>query len=242
MKKVTLLLLGVVAAFASCSNDDNYAHTFYLTQPHTGQAILYADATADTIRLTTTDNFTATSSQPWMRITGGSENPGLEYAYTALYCDIPIYLAIEPNTTGRNRKSLITILTQGLDDWSQTAGVEYTQLSWLNITSPAPKYTFPEGVEQTWVNASCHFLRTDSATQEKDSLVFFANGPWRIEADGARFAHPEKTEGEAKTHIVFLNLDENVSLSDTISDTLTLISAGVATPIVIRKTPKKGLR
>lgn len=232
MKKLAFaLIVAGLAAVSSCS-DDQYNHSFVVVRPLSSQAIAYADATVDTIRVNTTDAYTVRSTAPWMAIAAGSEANNLKYMYGGIYVNEPIALTLEANTTGKTRQGYVEIQTKGDDGWAQTVNVMLTQYGWLNVLRPAARYTTADAA-----TATALFERTDSAATTLDSIAFNVSGDWTLTASQPSNVHPATTSGPKGRHTVRLTLDANTSQTDTLHSVLTLMSRGVATAITIHQLP-----
>lgn len=231
MKKVLLsLTLASAFVFASCDSD-GYFHQFSILSPVNNVGVVYADQLVDTVWLSTTDSYKVKSENSWMALAPGADEYKVKYIYGGVY-QLPVPLCIEPNTTGANRKNYLSFSTEGEDGWTQSTNVQYTQVTWLNVINPLPRYV----ADSTSTFAKCEFLAIDS-TQTREVLKFEVYGDWTL-TDGS-FVHPEKTSGYKGRNEVSLTIDTDKRCGDTLVSSITLTSNGISTPIVYKLLPKK---
>lgn len=195
-----------------------------------GIALIDADQLMDSVVFSTTDNFQLSSNASWMMVPDSMKSGRVQNYYRVVW-QVSSPLLFEPNTTGRMRTAQLSINCTGSDDWNQTSTATYTQVHWLNITSPSPNYAYNEGVI-----TDAAFLLTDSATQVSDTLRFSVHGNWTL-TEGT-FVHPSTGEGEPGTQKVALTIDPNPTTGER-QEQIVLTSNGVSTPITVKQTGRK---
>ncbi len=231
MKKITLLFALVSLVFISSCKKESYYHWVALAHPTANQvAVVAADQTLDSVLFYTTDKtFISPVSSSWISIDEDKKVFNVENYYRYVWL-VSTPLNFAPNTTGEPRKGTVQIHSVGEDDWDATCDAVYFQLSWHDITMPAPKYSYKDSEVIGAV-----FEATDSATQVADTLKFVAYGNWTL-TDGS-FAHPQSLAGEPGEQKVIVRLDENTATTDR-DEEISLSSNGVATKVKFIQTAK----
>lgn len=231
MKKILLpAMLLMLMAFAAC-NKESYYHTASITRP-LPVGLVYADQDIDTMEFYTTDNFTITTSQSWATIPDTIQSGKIPNIYRMIWT-VVAPVVFEPNTTGDIRTVYVYVNINADDNWNWTASTAFRQVSWLEISRPAPNYSYKDRVI-TGVAFECK----DSAHFVTDTLEFYTNGPWTLSVPTSSFARPESTSGSAGQNKIPVTLDPNDGLADR-DVTVSLTSRGVTTPIKFTQFGKK---
>ncbi len=229
MRKILLFTLALCAMLMTSCKKESYYHTMNLAYPTGGVGKIFADQDLDSVFFYTTDDFQVTSNTSWATVPSDKGAGDVPYTYQYVWgVTVPVYF--EANTTGKVRTANLTIRSWGEDDWDNTMNAVFIQASWLNITRPAPKYSY---LDSDITGAA--FEMKDSI-QTTDSLTFQVWNNWTL-TDGS-FVHPAITSGPEGVHTVILTLDANTTAVER-KDTLVLTSNGVSNKIAFTQAPKK---
>ena len=253
-----LSVLACVAFFASCSDNNNSydPHQISFYPVLTDGKQVYADQQVDSVKVISTDNWTFTTDATWLTATNKNNetapftiNVPVGYIVTE-----PIYFSIQPNTTGAMRSAVLTATSES--DKIGAVNQLLTQAPYLNISTPICAKTNVDGT--TKYTFTLDGISSDGSYHAKDdkgndikSIPFIT---FTIYSDNATLTSSakwltmyEKTENAEKTEQatneitsfengkqeqVYLSIAENTTGTQR-SDTLTLTSNGVSTPITI---------
>lgn len=149
---VALLGLAAPALLTSCDNDTpNQVHQLNFIPLQSGGRICYADQSADTVGLQSTDSWTVAVATPqgtpaWL--TAAPESGRVEANH---FVTQPLALRFSANTTGAVRTARLNVTAAAGS--TRTIGLPVVQLSWLDIRRPAPTVLRPTGETDTPASA-----------------------------------------------------------------------------------------
>lgn len=149
---VALLGLAAPAALTSCDNDTpNQVHQLNFIPLQSGGRLCYADQSADTVGLQSTDSWTLAVATPqgtpaWL--TAAPESGRVEANH---FVTQPLALRFSANTTGAPRTARLNVTAAA--GTTRTIGLPVVQLSWLDIRRPAPTVLRPTAETDTPASA-----------------------------------------------------------------------------------------
>lgn len=149
---VALLGLAAPALLTSCDNDTpNQLHQLNFIPLQSGGRLCYADQSADTVGLQSTDSWTLAVATPqgtpaWL--TAAPESGRVEANH---FVTQPLALRFSANTTGAPRTARLNVTAAA--GTTRTIGLPVVQLSWLDIRRPAPTVLRPTGETDTPASA-----------------------------------------------------------------------------------------
>lgn len=227
MKKIFLVFVSVlVLGLTSCEKKGNTYEFAYILYPKPS-SWLYADQTVDSLKFSTTYDWSLDCYQDWLHfdsksVTGTVPKGSYVIEKTLLQLDV--------NTTDTLRHAFVNFHANG-----NTLGAVYYQLPILNITIPS--------VKDPYINKKDNFILTDSAGQQRDSIVFCTYGEWTLAFDDVTpdWVHWEEgtsLAGNQGTHKLYFIIDENKEVQER-EAILNLSSKGVTTPITIKQLAKE---
>lgn len=156
----------LLALMAGCSNDDPDVHTLNIraVSSDSNPIAYYADQTADSIEVVSTDTWQANTNCDWIKF---RQSSSATIGYTIKY----VYgqalsqkerVVIAANTTGEDRTTTVTV-----DANNKKVGLVVKQFGHLNVTTPAKSQT---------VNTSQFIMRLKAAaTTAKVAFRIYAN-------------------------------------------------------------------
>ena len=139
---VALLGLAAPTLLTSCDNDTpNQLHQLNFIPLQSGGRLCYADQSADTVGLQSTDSWTLAVATPqgtpaWL--TAAPESGRVEANH---FVTQPLALRFSANTTGAPRTARLNVTAAA--GTTRTIGLPVVQLSWLDIRRPAPTVLRP---------------------------------------------------------------------------------------------------
>lgn len=145
---VALLGLAAPVALTSCDNDTpNQVHQLNFIPLQSGGRLCYADQSADTVGLQSTDSWTVAVATPqgtpaWL--TAAPESGRVEANH---FVTQPLALRFSANTTGAPRTARLNVTAAA--GTTRTIGLPVVQLSWLDIRRPAPTVLRPAAETDT---------------------------------------------------------------------------------------------
>lgn len=223
MKKLAWLSVAFATfLFTACDKKENSYNFAQILYPGLAGSVIYADQTLDSIKFATTYDWSLSCTADWLHINPDSAMGTVPSGY---YLVKKIILKTDVNLTDTVRSTLINFHADG-----KVLVSGYTQLHYLNIERP--------------VRERYEFVLTDTARQEKDSIMFRTYGDWTLEFDGeaptwVRCKEGSPTSGTAGAHKVCYTLDENKT-TEPRTAIVNLKSKGVTTKIKIKQlSPKK---
>lgn len=149
---VALLGLAAPVALTSCDNDTpNQLHQLNFIPLQSGGRLCYADQSADTVGLQSTDSWTVAVATPqgtpaWL--TAAPESGRVEANH---FVTQPLALRFSANTTGAPRTARLNVTAAA--GTTRTIGLPVVQLSWLDIRRPAPTVLRPTAETDTPASA-----------------------------------------------------------------------------------------
>ncbi len=215
-KSFGILLALAMGLFASCDKKEisyNFAQFIY---PNS-YAYVYADQTTDTLKFTTTYDWSLTLSADWMSINADSMQGTVPQGY---YVVSKLNVYFDVNNTDSVRGGFVYLHAD-----ANTLSAAFVQLGYLNVQRPTGR--------------NGQFEQVDTARQVRDSVVFRTySNDWTLAFSGdpswVRLSDDATVSGDAGTYTVAYLLDENTS-ADERSAVLQLQSRGVTTDISIRQ-------
>ena len=168
----TLGALAFAASFVSCSNDNNGSYELHNTYfyPISDGKQVYADQTVDSVKVVSTDNFSFTtpSDATWFTAANKS-NVKAPFSVTVpegYVVTTPIYLSIQPNTTGAMRRSYFTATSV----FGKVGAVSQiiTQAPYLNISTPSCQVV-TDGAGATHYTFTLDGISSDGMYHAKDT-------------------------------------------------------------------------
>lgn len=223
MKKIFLVFVSVlVLGLTSCEKKGNSYEFAYVLYPEPS-SLLYADQTVDSLKFSTTFDWSLACSQDWLHFKSDSVAGTV---HKGTYVIEKLMLQFDANTTDTLRHAIVNLYANG-----NTLGAVYYQLPILNITIPS--------VENLYTNKKDNFILTDSAGQQRDSIVFCTYGEWtltfdEVTPDWLHWVEGTSLTGNPGTHKLYFLLDENTDEQER-EAVLNLSSKGVTTPITIKQ-------
>jgi hypothetical protein len=222
MKKIALLSVAAAALlFSACEKKGNSYEFAQILYPSYSGKLLYADQTEDSIKFATTFDWTLSLGADWV-----SANPDSMYGVVpdGYYMINKVPLHFEVNTTDTARMT-----TVGFNADGKTLLSYYKQVHYLNVKHPSRQ--------------NYEFLLTDSAYQQKDSIMFTVYGAWTLAFKGetpswVKFNENTAMSGKAGTYKLIYTLDHNVADEER-NAVLSLTSKNVVTDIRIRQLSNK---
>ncbi len=232
MKKLFFAVIAALGLLLHSCNKESYYHSQALLYPTGYQvAVVFADQTYDSLYFYTTDRTQiSVYDAPWMSIPDSMKTLNIQNQYRVL-CFVNCPVTFEPNTTGKPRMGHIRVHTTGADDWDNTTTASYYQLSWLDISRPAPAYSYNDNLI-----TGAAFKTKVGAEQTADTLEFWTAGRWTL-SDGL-YVHPEVSSGGEGMHKIPVRIDVNATEAERI-DTVTLTSNGVSSHVQFTQEIKK---
>lgn len=221
MKKTMFVaLLTGVALLSSCDKKENSYEFASIIYPGYSTAKVYADQSCDSLKFATTYNWSLQTSDEWITLPADSTSGTVPEGY---YWVNKMNVYFTPNTTGKTRVGYVYFNAD-----NKTVGCAYGQLHYLNIKHPA-------------IDSDSKFLLTDTALQERDSLVFttYAHN-WTLTMDGAQentwltLATEIPAATRSGEHTIAYTLTPNKT-GESRSATFKLTSAGVTTEITVKQ-------
>ncbi len=246
MKLKTLLAascsaLALTASLTSCgdSTDENYAFGF--AKNSTTLLTVYADQTADSTFIRSTNNWTLNKPEStWLSASYNGQPAPQSVSINSFYGqNFRIDYLFSPNTTGEERTATITFTCNAGKLNGTQLGTVVLQEPYLNILQPVAE-TDPDTKKVSFtLNVPSKGL---TASDTKPQIFF------RVYADGATLTSSDESwlkieKGNQTTAGVYakneqqsvnLNITEN-TVSEPRTATLTLTSNGVSTPITVRQ-------
>ena len=149
---VALLGLAAPTLLTSCDNDTpNQLHQLNFIPLQSGGRLCYADQSADTVGLQSTDSWTLAVATPqgtpaWL--TAAPESGRVEANH---FVTQPLALRFSANTTGAPRTARLNVTAAA--GTTRTIGLPVVQLSWLDIRRPAPTVLRPTAETDTPASA-----------------------------------------------------------------------------------------
>lgn len=149
---VALLGLAAPTLLTSCDNDTpNQLHQLNFIPLQSGGRLCYADQSADTVGLQSTDSWTVAVATPqgtpaWL--TAAPESGRVEANH---FVTQPLALRFSANTTGAPRTARLNVTAAA--GTTRTIGLPVVQLSWLDIRRPAPTVLRPTAETDTPASA-----------------------------------------------------------------------------------------
>lgn len=150
---VALLGLAAPTLLTSCDNDTpNQVHQLNFIPLQSGGRICYADQSADTVGLQSTDSWTLAVATPqgtpaWL--TAAPESGRVEANH---FVTQPLALRFSANTTGAPRTARLNVTAAA--GTTRTIGLPVVQLPWLDIRRPAPTMLRPAAETDTPASAT----------------------------------------------------------------------------------------
>lgn len=252
----TLGALAFAASFVSCSNDNNGSYELHNTYfyPISDGKQVYADQTTDSIKVVSTDNFSFTTPDDATWFTATDKNnvkaPFSVTVPAGYIVTTPIYLSIQPNTTGALRRSYFTATSV----FGKVGAVSQiiSQAPYLNISTPScqvatdntgtTRYTFTlDGISSDGLYHAKDAQGKDitstpfiTFTVYSDDATLTSSESWlsvkQETATGTTTATPSFKYGELQK--VNLSIAKNETGSSR-SAVLTLTSNGVSTTVTV---------
>lgn len=149
---VALLGLAAPTLLTSCDNDTpNQLHQLNFIPLQSGGRLCYADQSADTVGLQSTDSWTLAVATPqgtpaWL--TAAPESGRVEANH---FVTQPLALRFSANTTGAPRTARLNVTAAA--GTTRTIGLPVVQLPWLDIRRPAPTVLRPTAETDTPASA-----------------------------------------------------------------------------------------
>lgn len=216
-------LLGVSLALAamlivSCSKKENSYDFAQIIYPYGAGTVVYADQILDTLRFSTTYDWSLSIDGDWLRINPDSMAGTVPEGY---YMMVKVGVSFDANTTGEERVGYVYFNADG-----RSLVTAYAQRGHLNIKRPNRM----DGRYQLYA----------TATQESDSVIFSTySHDWTLEfkdtaPDWMHLAADAGTSGRAGEYKVKYTLDPNTTTSER-QAVLVLRSRGVMSEIQIKQ-------
>ena len=149
---VALLGLAAPTLLTSCDNDTpNQLHQLNFIPLQSGGRLCYADQSADTVGLQSTDSWTLAVATPqgtpaWL--TAAPESGRVEANH---FVTQPLALRFSANTTGAPRTARLNVTAAA--GTTRTIGLPVVQLPWLDIRRPVPTVLRPTAETDTPASA-----------------------------------------------------------------------------------------
>ncbi|MCD8318624.1 MAG: hypothetical protein LUC45_07220 [Paraprevotella sp.] len=208
--------------FTSCSNKENSYDFAQILYPQGSGSVLYADQTVDTLRFATTYDWSVSTTADWLHFNPDSMAVTVPDGY---YMEQRLMVGVDVNNTDTLRSAYVYFHADG-----KVLTTSYTQFNYLNIKRP--------------IRHNSGFVLRDSASQERDSLVFRTYGnDWTLGLKDSspawvRLADDAVTSGRAGTYVVYYQLEPNTTTAERTA-ALELKSRGVSTEIEIKQSGLK---
>lgn len=237
MKKFLIPFAALMLTLTACDSENEFHQTSFNKNGIT----MYADQTKDSIILYYADDWTATlSDASWASLLNVEKTDQGEILSEtkvntlsgtvekgAMLMAAPIFVATEPNASGRMRYTNIIVRSYN------EGAVAVTQLPVLNITFPY--YSFKNGTE--FSSENIQFINNYNANATAGNVVFTVYSNDATLTSDQSWCVPEETAFTAGQHEVALALQPNTTNKERTA-TLTLTSAGVSTAIIINQDAK----
>ncbi len=222
----TLLLLGCMFALSSCDDDDPDYHVVGVTSTTvtTSPVMYYADQQSDSLKITTTDSWTADTDCDWItfRQTGSSTHSGTaEYSYGNVYTFTEA-ITILPNTTGETRYTTVKVSAN-----DRTIGLYLTQADYLNITNPAKSAT---GL----LSSDGDFVKSVEGSDTETPIGFYLYATATLQTSTSWITVPGDTYGLG-SNTATLTLQSNTTGSERTGTVTVVSSSGPTTNITIKQ-------
>lgn len=206
MKRIVQYLLLVVVAItiaASCSDSENTYHYLNVTSVSTSSsyALLYADQRSDILRITASDDWTASAQVQWMSFAESGAST-LEHKVTNVYAADTLYSArvsVQPNLTDSTRAGYIRVST-----YKYNVGLPVYQVGYLNITSITPTFSDPTS------HNGVAFALTTQAADTQETLSFYIYQAATLSAD-ADWVTIDNSRYQAGQNTATLTLQPNTT-------------------------------
>lgn len=205
---LSLILLGAVVAFSSCSDSESTYHTLGITSASTSSdyALIYADQPTDVLKINSTDNWTASTTASWISFPPAgtnsiSQGPTYKNSSDSTYSAT---INIQPNTTGNTRLGVVRVETN-----KHHVGLPVYQVGYLNITSITPTFSDPTNHngasftltalrEETSVSVSFDIYQPATITTSAD-WVTVETDHYSAGNNTAQFTLEPNTTGQSRT-------------------------------------------
>ncbi len=232
--------LALTASLTSCgdSNEENYA--FGYAKNSTTMLIMYADQTADSTFIRSTNDWTLNKiASEWITATYNGQPAPQSVKVNSFYAQqFRIDYQFTANTTGDERLALATFLCNAGKLEGTSLGTYIIQRPYLNIQQPVADVA-DDGTKRTTftLNVPASGL---TASQTKPQVIFttYADGATLTSSDESWLKIENGNQTTAGVYAknqqqtVNLNISENTA-SEPRTATLTLTSNGVSTPITV---------
>ena len=237
--KPLLLLCSSIFFLVSCLSDPE-THQLALV---TGNSLLFADQTEDSVKFYTFDSWQTTPQSDWISIAGDSRGD-IKYDYSKRYlCRVDV--SLKPNTTGCTRQGRVLI-----ESYEYSSYAFFTQLGMLDVRHP--DYTVKEYFDiSTLLPETVEHVLIDSTGSGVDSICFRVYKDWTLTfEDSAKpdwidwgtntseIIDEKKIGGRPGRNRVNLTLEPNTTENER-ETTLLLTSGEVVNPITVRQLPVK---
>ncbi len=219
-----------IMLLTACVESESEYHQTYFYPVSMSGTTLYADQDYDSLRVISMDSWTAkaTSDEGWFDITPKTFVINSEHMIVSKLMEINAY----PNNTGKNRTGVIRLTS------FTELGRPMTQLHWLNISVPEPRYGREFAAELGYPADTVLFdLRVPAAGVDTTLLFRTYKEQARLEdlsswvtADSVVFP----TKGR---HASRLTIQANPEAEERV-DTLRLTSNGVTSLICVRQSAR----
>lgn len=211
------LTLAAGGALTSCSTDTTQ-HGISIDGLHG----LYADQLEDSIKVLSFDTFTLTYDKSWLQVVTELDPITIKIPASSR-AQVTFQITAEPNTTGSRRTTTLTATTTE----SESVTTQFVQLPYLNVTTST--YDSKLGAFIQTINAAGEGKELPTA-----SLAFVVYDEQATLTHRAEWLTLSQTSGftTGKSSAVTLTAEKNDTGAER-TDTLTLTSHGVSTPIYI---------
>ena len=225
-----VLATALTSMLVSCKNESGVHLSRFIYPASTsnpyylGYMPLYADQPSDSIFFATTENWQLRTDyygggDGWLIIPEDLKSTTFKMEpNTIYYMAGPIVL--QPNTTGRKRRVIITL---DAGDYDCNAG--FIQLPYLSISRPY-RYVITTTTQTSLDSRDSLATLFARATTEQDSICFTVHAAWTLKAKDGTWLTLEKSQGDAGSQAVRFTLQQNTT-STSRSDTLLLSTYGV---------------
>lgn len=225
----TLIVVAAMAALStlSCSEADTNYHKFGATSAINGGSIVYAyaDQTGDTLYIESTDSWKGRTLQDWLIFTSTgtqTESKTVKYEFNKV-TTFKVPITIKANTTNAMRASAIQF-----DANKHTAGIQYQQAYWINVTNPAPKFAN----ETTF--AGLQLVKEVGSSDTSTTIEFVLHNDATITSD-ADWARPDTKDFKKGVGTATITLDPNVGGTKRDAHITINSASGAKTTVTLRQ-------
>lgn len=233
MKKILPILALFACTFASCDDSEYEVHQTYFTPTSPQGKILYADQTADSVRVISYDPWTSNldfESEEWFTITPTK----CDFVNSQNVSNTRLDITASPNNTNKIREGLIAINSY------YSIGMSVYQMSWLNIQSPIGRTitTDENGEPLNSKEQYCIFEGSVSDKKNQFDIVFTTYAQEASLSTEAEWITLSNDTFAAGTHTVTTICEANPLKEERIAH-IKLTSNGITTPITIYQERKR---